>query len=105
MIAQSKQTVEQMPKERFIVSVRRRKLCYFGHVARGSAGELGTTILEGKVEGKRSRGRPKATWLDNIKDWTGLSLHAAVQRAKDRLSWRYTVKLAATHPQSEEGTG
>ena len=50
------------------------------------AGELGTTILEGKVEGKRSRGRPKATWLDNIKDWTGLSLHAAVQRAKDRHS-------------------
>ena len=96
---------EILPKERFIVSVRRRKLCYFGHVARGSAGELGTTILEGKVEGKRSRGRPKATWLDNIKDWTGLSLHAAVQRAKDRLSWRYTVKLAATHPQSEEGTG
>ena len=54
----------------------------------------------------RSRGRPKATWLDNIKDWTGLSLHAAVQRAKDhRHSWRYTAKLAATHPQSEEGVG
>ena len=78
------------------------------HVARGSAGELGSTILEGKVEGKRSRGRPKATWLDNIKDWTGLSLHAAVQRAKDRHSWIYTAKLAAslaTHPQSEEGIG
>ena len=42
-------------------------------------------ILEGKVEGKRSRGCSKATWLDNIKDWTGLSIHAAIQRAKDHL--------------------
>ena len=67
-----------MPKERLIVSVCRRKLYYFGHLARESAGELGTSILEGKVAGKRSRGRPKATWEDNIKDWTGLSIHAAV---------------------------
>ena len=86
--------VEIMPKERLIVSVRRRKLYYFGHLARRSARELGTSILEGKVAGKHSRGRPKATWDDNIKDWTGLSMHAAVRRAYDRQSWRG----AATHP-------
>ena len=64
--------------------------------------EVGTTILEGKVEGKRSRGRPKATWLDNIKDWTGLSLHVPKTVTP---GWRYIAKLAATHPQSEEGIG
>ena len=44
---------EILPKERLLVTMRRRKLKYFGHLARGSAGELGKTILEGKVEGRK----------------------------------------------------
>ena len=96
---------EIQPGERLLTFARRRKLCYFGHVARGSAGDLGAIILEGKVQGKRSRGRPKATWEDNIKEWTGLSIHQAIQQAKNRNHWRRTSKLAATHPFSEDGTG
>ena len=36
----------------------------------------------GEVDRKRSKGRPKATWQDNIKDWTRLTIHTTVQCAK-----------------------
>ena len=65
---------EIQPKKRRLTFVRQRKLCYFGHVPE----EVLVTwvlILKDKVQGKRSRGRPKATWEDNIKDWTGLRIH------------------------------
>ncbi len=36
-------------------------------------GALANIILQGKVEGERSRGKPARQWLDNVKEWTGLS--------------------------------
>ena len=91
------------PKERLLVFIRRRKLNYFGHVARGSAGELSKTILEGKVQGKRPRGRPRTTWFDNIKKWTNMRIYIAVQLAQQRNIWKEMVRLAAAHPE-EDGT-
>lgn len=92
------------PKERLFVNVRKRKLQYFGHVARGSAGELSSTILQGKVQGNRPRGRPRTTWDKNIKTWTGLSLSSAIRLAQDRSTWKATSRLAAAYPQAEDGT-
>ena len=37
-------------------------------------GTLANTILQGKVDGKRSRGRPARLRLDNVKEWTELSM-------------------------------
>ena len=39
--------------------VRKRKLQWFGHVVRQNGDSLAKTILEGMVDGKRSRGRPE----------------------------------------------
>ena len=44
---------------------------FYGHTNR--AGNLATTILQGSVDGKRERGRPRTTWLKNTVDWTGLA--------------------------------
>ena len=41
--------------------VARMKLQYFGHVTRGSAGNLALTVLEGSIDGLRHQGRPKKT--------------------------------------------
>ena len=45
--------------------VRRRKLRFFGHVIRRKG--LERTIITGKVNGKRKRGRPPTSWLKDIK--------------------------------------
>ena len=43
--------------------VKKRKMQFYGHINR--AGNLATTILQGSVDGKRGRGRPRTTWLKN----------------------------------------
>src|SRR5271165_7633760 len=53
--------------------VKKRKMQFYGHTNR--AGNLATTILQGSVDGKRGRGRPRTTWLKNIVDWTGLAIN------------------------------
>jgi len=47
--------------------VARMKLQYFGHVTRGSAGNLALTVLEGSVC-LRHQGRPKRQWMDDIEE-------------------------------------
>ena len=48
--------------------IYRRKLKFAGHVIRGSSGEMTKNIIEGFIEGKKSRGRQRNMWLDNIKE-------------------------------------
>ena len=74
--------------------VRRRKLCFFGHVIRRKG--LERTIITGKVNGKRKRGRPPTSWLKDIKSSTGMTLLEAVRIAEDRERWRRIVKTNAT---------
>ena len=42
------------------------------------------TALEGKLEGKRPRGRPRTTWMSDIKEWTGQTAYACTQQAAAR---------------------
>jgi hypothetical protein len=46
------------------------KLSFFGHVVRGSSGDALRTVLEGRMEGVRPRGRPTECWMDNVVKWT-----------------------------------
>ena len=46
--------------------VRKMKLQWFGHVVRQRGDSLVKTILEGMIDGKRSRGRPEKSWMNNI---------------------------------------
>ena len=56
----------------FMSNMKKRKLEYAGHVMRGSSGETHMYILEGKMHGKKPRGRPRRMWMDDITEWTGL---------------------------------
>ena len=71
------------------------KTGYFGHILRGSGSPLAAQIIEGYVEGKRKRGRPKKKWMDNIKEWTGLTYTEAKRLAQDRKLWREETKKSA----------
>ena len=75
-------------QEPLIATIKRRKLAFYGHVTRHDS--LCKTIMQGTVEGGRSRGRQRKSWSDNIKEWTGLPTHELLARAADRQGWRKT---------------
>ena len=52
-------------------TIKKRKLKWYGHLTRSNG--LSKTILQGTIEGKRKQGRPKKSWMDNIKEWTGMN--------------------------------
>ena len=49
------------------------KLQYFGHLVRRTD-SLEKTLMLGKIEGRRRRGRQRMRWLDGITDLTDMSL-------------------------------
>ena len=52
--------------------VRKRKLQYFGHAVRQND-SLEKDIVLGMIGGKRQRGRPRISWMSNIRDRTGMN--------------------------------
>src|SRR5688572_12450569 len=77
-------------KQNFIYErYKKRKLEYSGHVLRSSSGQTHLILLEGKVSGKRAIGRPRATWLKDVIDWTGIDSYEKIKRAaEDRRGWK-----------------
>lgn len=53
-------------KPGLINDTKSRKLQYFGHVLRGEKYRLLHWSIRGKICGKRSRGRPRTNWLQNL---------------------------------------
>ena len=49
--------------------------------------------MQGKVEGKRRRGRPATTWFQDLKEWTKLDIAGASQLATDWERWRKIIKV------------
>ena len=59
------------------------KLQYYGHLTR-RADSLEITIMLGKIESRRRRGRQKTRWLDGIIDSMHMILSKLWERVKDR---------------------
>ena len=81
-------------KRKLYGQVVKRKLTYYGHLSRKKNLNLTKCIVQGKPEGKRGQGRPRMAYIDNIRQWTGLSAHAAFQAALDRDGWREVTRRA-----------
>ncbi|PIK39650.1 reverse transcriptase-like [Apostichopus japonicus] len=85
--------VEQIkPSLPLEAQILRQQLNFFGHIMRADD-SLEKSLMVGMGDGSRKRGRPRARWMDGVKQATGLTLDRLRGATRSRQDWRIKVMV------------
>lgn len=85
------QELKLEPKDHLLSTVQRQILKFFGHIVRSDG--IKKLVIQGKVDGKRSRGRSPMRFIDQVKSFTNLPMEEVMRTAEDREVWRWLSSL------------
>ena len=88
------EVLDRMGQQRKLLRrIRERKLKYFGHIMQHNS--LEKDVMLGPMPGLHRQGGQRRQWLDDLCEWTDMSLTQLVQAAESRTSYRILVHTAA----------
>ena len=76
-------------RQRNSETIQDEELQYLGHLMRHNTSQI--QLIEGTIEGRRSRGRPKNTWTTDITNTNGMKYYQLKRAAEDRRIWHGLV--------------
>ena len=78
-------------KQRLSSDCYQQILRFFGHIVRRPGDNLEKLMVQGRVEGTRSRGRSPKRWLDQVEEMSDRNMEQLIRDAEDRGDWRKMV--------------
>lgn len=86
----NQEVLERAGAKRFLLTgIRKRQLEFLGHIMRKEA--LEHLSVTGKINGRRSRGRQRLTYIESISRWTRVSEQELLKTSKDRKRWKAMI--------------